>query len=436
LSSDRYEEPVFAELSIGCERCHGPGERHVQLHSEVAAVSQQDTIVNPADLPVAKRESVCNQCHLLGRSVIPRYGRQFFDFRPGDDLEDIFVVLSQETDVELHGQLKAVNQVEQMRASQCYKASEGQLGCTSCHDPHSVPSAEQRDEHFRMRCVSCHESKGCSLDLSQRKQAPTNNSCIHCHMPAKATMDVPHTSMTDHRILRSPEAALAADEQAKNSHGELTVFDDAGSRLPRVEVERARGIALMTAAWSKRDEHLAAIALTHLSHAVHGNINDRLATSDDLPLLDELAAGYMLLHDLDMAGACWKRMLSLDPNSESALMGMAKVAEHYQDLQALKECLDRVLKINPTFEDALSLLVTQRHYSKDSAGAIRAAERVLETNPTRTELRSWLVDVYRTQGNADNAREHEEFLSKTSGTTPVASADPHEVTPDVRVENK
>ncbi|MEO8497252.1 MAG: multiheme c-type cytochrome, partial [Planctomycetota bacterium] len=69
-ASDRYEEPVFAELAIGCERCHGPGERHVKIQTDPAVAPGPDTIVNPADLLVSKRESVCTQCHLLGRSVI------------------------------------------------------------------------------------------------------------------------------------------------------------------------------------------------------------------------------------------------------------------------------------------------------------------------------------------------------------------------------
>ncbi len=424
-ASDRYEEPVFAELAIGCERCHGPGEQHVRLHSASAAAAEPlaETIVNPANLSVSERESVCNQCHLLGRSVIPRYGRGFFDFRPGDNLEDIFVVLSQETDVELHGKLKAVNQVEQMHASQCYKASDGRLGCVSCHDPHSVPSAEQRVEHFRLRCLNCHETEGCSLDLAQREQAPANNSCIHCHMPAMATMDVPHTSMTDHRILRADGEVHSSDAQAEDSHGELTVFDDAGRRMPFAEVERARGIALMTTAWSKRDEHLAAAALAHLLETLDGNLKGHLAAIDDIPLLDELAAAYLLLRDFESAGECWRRMLELDPNSETALMGMAKVAEEFQVVQTLGEYLDKLLAINPTSEEALALLVKQRHYNNDTAGAMEAAERTLEINPTRTELRAWLVDMYRQQGNADKSQEHEEFLNKMGAASPNAAAD-------------
>ena len=332
-------------------------------------------------------------------------------------------MLSQETDVELHGKLKAVNQVEQMRASECYKASDGQLGCTSCHDPHSTPKVEQRAEHFRLRCLSCHETNGCSLDLARREQAPANNSCVHCHMPSLATMDVPHTSMTDHRIPRTAGEVPSADEQANDSHSELTVFDDAGSRLPWAEVERARGIALMTTAWSKRDEHLAATALTHLLETLGGDLSGHLTTIDDLPLLDELAAGYLLLRNFDLAGACWRRMLELDPHSETALMGIAKVAEEDQDLQVLGESLDKLVELNPSSADALELLVKQRHYSKDASGAIEAAELVLEIDPTRTELRTWLVGAYRQQGNADKSREHEEFLSKMGVAKPVAASD-------------
>lgn len=423
LASDRYVEPVFSELAIGCERCHGPGKQHIQLHSTAAADSTSDSIVNPANLSASKRESVCNQCHLLGRSVIPRYGRQFFDFRPGDDLEDIFVVLSNEPGVELHGKLKAVNQVEQMHASRCYKASAGRLGCTTCHDPHSIPNAEQRVEHFRMRCLSCHETEGCSLDLAQRKQAPANDSCIHCHMPAQETMDVPHTSMTDHRILRTTGELISTDERVGDSH-DLKVFENGDYSIPWAELERARGITLMTMAWNNRDEHLAATALTHLLEPLSGDLSARLATIDDIPLLDELAAGFLLLRNFAMAGECWQRMLELDPTSETALMGSAKIAEEFQDAKSLGQYLTRLLEINPNSEDALALLVKQRHYSSDTAGAIDAAERTLAINPTRTDLRSWLVTAYRRQRNANKVREHEEFLSKMGVANPNVAPTP------------
>ncbi len=426
LATDRYEQPVFAEVAIGCERCHGPGEQHMQFHTDERSSAIEDTIVNPIDLPASKRESVCNQCHLLGRSVVPRYGRQFFDFRPGDELSDVFVILSQETDVGVHSKQKAVNQVEQMRASECYKASDGRLGCISCHDPHSVPGPGQRAEHYRLRCLSCHDSNGCSLDIADRNKSPANNSCIVCHMPASATLDVPHTSLTDHRILRDPAEPQSDGERLSHADNELTVVGNSNGKLPRAEIERALGIALMTTAWNNHDEYLAAKALANLSESVDGQVNEYLRTSDDISLLDEFAAGYLMLRNIDMAELCWKRMLELNPRSETALMGMAKVLQERQDVPGLGRYLERVLELNPTSEDALNLLANQRHYAKDTAGAIEAAERGLAINPNLVQLRTWLINTYRRLGRDDEVAQHETFLAKLKAVTADAEQDSEE----------
>jgi hypothetical protein len=74
--------PQFQGLTIGCERCHGPGERHVlrpepELEPSAGA---GPTIVNPASLePLALREAVCEQCHLQGTERQPVPGRSPFD---------------------------------------------------------------------------------------------------------------------------------------------------------------------------------------------------------------------------------------------------------------------------------------------------------------------------------------------------------------------
>ena len=78
----------FHELSIGCERCHGPGKEHVQMHLD-GPVGEDPFIVNPAKLEPRKRESVCNQCHLAGLWRQPRFGKSFLDFRPGQDLSEV-----------------------------------------------------------------------------------------------------------------------------------------------------------------------------------------------------------------------------------------------------------------------------------------------------------------------------------------------------------
>src|SRR5262249_43654502 len=44
---NRYREPIFSGLPIGCERCHGPGELHVKRREANERVDKLDhTIVN------------------------------------------------------------------------------------------------------------------------------------------------------------------------------------------------------------------------------------------------------------------------------------------------------------------------------------------------------------------------------------------------------
>jgi hypothetical protein len=427
-SNDRYEEPIFAEAAIGCERCHGPGERHVELHSGGDATDLADPIVNPARLPPDRRESVCNQCHLLGQSVIPRCGRGFFDFRPGDALEDVFVVLSAPGESQESGAMRAVSQVDQMRASRCYQASGGALGCVSCHDPHTTPAPELRAEFYRRRCNACHDPESCKVELAVREQPPAKNSCIHCHMPTEQTRDVPHTALTDHRILRRD--ATADPPSSDTSHGPetlsqqlagWTVFDNAEERLPRAEVDRAKGIALMTRAWAQKDRELAGRAQNHLLKVLGPLANEGragLAHVDDAPLLDELATGYLLLENTPAAEECWKRLLEIDPQDVTALMGLAKAAEERADRQAYRAYVERLSAISPNADEVMSMRVKLRHYDGDRAGAAQEAERALKNNPTLVELRRWLVDLYRRLGQDEKAIRHQQLLDQLPEAQP------------------
>ena len=82
---NRYAAPPFAEPGIGCERCHGPGERH-------AASAKAADIVNPARLAADRRDSVCAQCHLSGDVRLMRPGATWRTYRPGDRLADSVAV--------------------------------------------------------------------------------------------------------------------------------------------------------------------------------------------------------------------------------------------------------------------------------------------------------------------------------------------------------
>ena len=100
------------------------------------------------------------------------------------------------------GKFDAVGHVEQMAQSRCFAASNGRLGCISCHDPHRLPAPNSKIAHYRERCLKCHAKKGCALPLAQRESRGQEEDCIECHMPRPTITNVPHTAATDHRIPR------------------------------------------------------------------------------------------------------------------------------------------------------------------------------------------------------------------------------------------
>src|SRR6266567_6320469 len=185
-TENRYEMPLLSHSGVSCERCHGTGTAHLK----------GGPIVNPAKLSPERRDAICMQCHLEGRVSVERPGRHIYEFKPGDSLADYirYYVLADSSSPALG----AVSQVEALAQSTCKRKSGDSMSCTSCHDPHYSPSAQERGSYFRGKCLACH---GPELGT---KHHPDEKDCTVCHMPASLSTDVVHTEVTDHRIPRRP----------------------------------------------------------------------------------------------------------------------------------------------------------------------------------------------------------------------------------------
>src|SRR5579872_1397366 len=203
-----FADPAFRELAIGCENCHGPGELHAAERSKgVLAGSALDrTIVNPARLPARLSEDICMNCHQGSETRVLRPGKDYFDFRPGSPLLETLAILR----VPLRRDNTTVSDLlehhSSMRLSKCYRASGGQLTCLTCHRIHSMPLPSDAATYYRERCLTCHTTASCKLPKPQ--QLAGGNDCAGCHMPKRGVDVLPHSVLTNHRIVSRPSEPL------------------------------------------------------------------------------------------------------------------------------------------------------------------------------------------------------------------------------------
>jgi hypothetical protein len=275
-TQNRYQESPFLEGGVACERCHGPGQKHLQTHSD---------IVNPAKLDPARRDSICQQCHLTGAARVPKTGRGVGTFRPGDLLSDHLAVFVWNAS---SGPQAATDHSEQLARSKCKLASGDRLWCGTCHNPHVQPAAAA----FRHSCLGCHATKPCALSPEARTAA--DDDCTACHMPKASSREGEHVAYTDHTIVRRRVAP--SDWQTERT---LRSF------------------------WPSRPEDRdLAIASASLGRAALPLLQ-KLQSSNDAPLLIQLGQSYDALGNGDLAESVYERALRIDPSNAAAGANLA-----------------------------------------------------------------------------------------------------------------
>lgn len=388
---NRYEEPIFDGCVIGCERCHGPGARHVESAEKL-------DIVNPKKLTAALADAVCEQCHLTGVRVLP-FGRELYDFRPGLPLADFFSVFvcSRKPGEEQ----AAGTHVEQMHASWCYQGSSGdaKLHCASCHNPHHYVGAAQRVAYYRAACLACHEKQGCTQPPAVRLQTSKEDSCIDCHMPRQSTADVAHTAATDHRILRSVRSKPARRASAfeTGSDGLLKPF---GPRVNQADRQAGRdlGVALVQA--SSRGlvppQRATPLALVLLDRGLADEDSDAWEAKGWAELLQDHRAA---------ARAAFDKVLTLQPHREMALTGAAQAASYDKQTDAGIDYWRRAVKVNPwlpIYRRQLALLLMKKQLWDEVRSQCQSWMRL---DPSSADARMLWVTCLVRAGEKDKARE-------------------------------
>jgi photosynthetic reaction center cytochrome c subunit len=325
---NQYRPPIFPAEAITCERCHGPAERHL-------ADPRAGTIVNPAKLEPAARDSVCEQCHLFGAARVPNPGKKLSDFMPGQRLEDTFTIYRNAVPPGAPaGALKVISHVEQLALSACARNSGGRLWCGTCHDPHDKPL--QSAQYYRARCLTCHTANFPAAHPAR------DTDCLGCHMPQRNAQDGGHTVFTDHRIQRRPEttqAELPADVG-------ITAW-----REPPLELQRRNlGIAYIDVSMQRHSSQFIIQGYRTLTEVQRQFTND----SDFFKWI-----GGALLVGKQTADAKFalERALQLDPNSPVTEAGAASPYIQEGDGARAIAHLERAVVLDPLYLPAASTLI-------------------------------------------------------------------------------
>jgi predicted CXXCH cytochrome family protein len=402
-SVNRYETPIFRGHSIGCERCHGPGELHARRQELVDG--KDLTIVNPRHLEPGLRLAVCEQCHLLSDHRVDRLGRDTFDYRPGLPLAAFFAVYGRP---EERGNA-AVGQVEQMKASGCYRRSNGRLDCVSCHDPHQVPAPQEKTAYFRQRCLECHEQSGCKLPNTVRLAQSRDDNCVQCHMPRAKSVDIVHTATTDHRIMRAPVSQ--PDQGARTAEGPRLVLLDGDQLSSRERASMGRELAIALALEGPRltdspeVRTIGSFVLSALDKAVALRPDDLLAS--------RMKAQVLALSGRrrDALGIV-KTVLRSAPDDEKALEQYLGYAIDEGDTRAALAPAQHAVALNPwssELRERLAYISIQHERWDDGLGQSREALRL---DPFRRFARMFVIECLLHQKDLEHAEEEFATLIK------------------------
>jgi tetratricopeptide (TPR) repeat protein len=364
-----YQMPPFEAEAITCERCHGPIEAHLRDPSP-------SSIINPAKLPRRARDSICEQCHLSGDARIPNPGKQLSEFRPGQDLEDVYSVYVFEAslDPSRPNALKVISQAQQLALSTCARRSQGKLWCGTCHDPHEQPSDPKT--YFRSRCLSCH---GASL---VKTHPQPNDDCIRCHMPRRPVSDGGHTVFTDHRIARQPPSGTGA--AAADVPSPLVAWHDP----PAAFAQRNLGLAGVEVG-----ERLKSTAL--ISPAVQLLMGCWPDFPRDPPLLTAIGQVLLGVGDNEQAAAVFERAIQVEPNVAAHYLHAALAWRQAKDQKKAIAYLEQALERDPLLEEPYRRLGEIYSEAHETAMVRQTYERYLRAFPksieAQTEVRSGSV---------------------------------------------
>jgi predicted CXXCH cytochrome family protein len=368
---DATKFPADLPQGIDCQRCHGPGLDHVQAAlAGRSAIDLKKLIVNPAALPLERRDEVCLQCHLEPTSLalpaaLPVYGRGVFSYQAGEPLDQYMRYFDHAPGTGHDDKFEFAGAPYRLRKSKCFTAIQGALACITCHDPHE-PDRSQIVARSNTACVSCHRA------IAGAQNHTSGANCVACHMQSRRPSDAIHVTITDHDIQRNPER-VSDPATEMNSANRPPYRGEVVSYYPRVD-------DVYTAIAQVKNQANLQVGIVRLEKSV-------AATKPANPeAWTDLADAYRHAGKSSAAIPNYKDAISRDAGYWPAWHGLGLATAAIGDLQGSLDSLNRAVKESGgdelTFR-SLALILTQMERPSDAIAALRAG---LAANPDSAEL--------------------------------------------------
>jgi tetratricopeptide (TPR) repeat protein len=430
---------------IDCQRCHGPGQRHVAAMRAGNVDAGRTAIVNPGTLDRERQLDVCMQCHLEPTSSplpfqIRRYEHPPFSYIPGGPLGDAFIYFDHAQtptrNREYGDKFEIAGGAYRLRQSACLRNS--QMTCVTCHDPHDVPRGEKAVQHYVAACRSCHDTAH-AQGVPRVAVAGPRSTCLDCHMPKRRAEDAVHVVMTDHLIQRfRPARDLTAPLNeattlaAHDYRGEVALYYPTalpstpdselylalaqvqqGSNLtagiPRLQqaIERhnptrAEFYYELARAYGKTSNYAA--VMQWCEAGLRHDVNFTAA-------LKELAAAATVLGKLDRAAEALQRAVALHRDDSHALADLGNVYLQQQRVDEAIETLQRALALDsslPRANNTMGLALLAKGSPDQAEQHFREAIRI---QPELAEAHNNLANLLaRRNAYAEAAHHFEEAL--------------------------
>lgn len=425
-SENKYKK---VPMGIDCERCHGPGELHLQQFENGQRTDTSKfidyTIVNPGKLSPELQFDLCSRCHLQGNMVL-KNGKNFYDFKPGMALTEVLdVFLPKYTDSD--DQFIMASHVDRLKMSNCFNKAEG-MTCITCHNPH-ISVKETKSTHFNAVCKSCHQKEH-DVVCKESPEKQNGQTCVSCHMPKTGSSDIPHVRITDHKIAIQKQEKSGFTKQTHEFLNLYCVNNETPDTLTLIKayLQQYERFEVLDVLLKKAEELLATQAFSteifeqyvHL-HFLQQKGYKSLTLMNNLPshwltslkpsfdnrhawMLYRLAKAYTYKQDVVNAKKMYDKAIELAPYYLDMRLSYGKDLLNWQDVQGAQYQLKFIVKENPNYEEAYTPLAYTYALTQNFVEAEKLYNKAIKLNANDFHARANLAGLYVMKGQVPKAK--------------------------------